>query len=95
VALGDLGDLGRQLGDPAQLTGTRPDPHVGRHRVAERRRLQLDAVARDHARSLEPLHSLGHRRRGEADPAAQLGPRDPGTGAQLGENLQVDSISQE
>ena len=63
-------------------------------RVAERPRVDLGAVAGDHAVPLEPLDALGNGGRGEADATAELRERDAPIGAQLAEDLTVDLIDQ-
>src|ERR687898_795648 len=45
VALADRRCLGRNLADPLELSWRRPDAYDGRHRVAERPRVELRAVA--------------------------------------------------
>ena len=68
----------RQLGHLRQLARSGPDPDHRAEREAERRRVHLGPVAADHAGLLEALQALGHRRRGEPDPAAELRQRQAG-----------------
>jgi hypothetical protein len=58
VTLADLRDLERELGDPRQLTGGGLDANRGQL-VAKRARVDLGAVAGDHAGALEALDPLG------------------------------------
>src|SRR5579862_7653915 len=81
--LGDLRDLGGQLGDPRQLAGGRLDADDRLELVAERSRVDLGSVAGDDAVALEPLDALGDGGRREADPPAKLGERDAPVRRQL------------
>ena len=63
VAVDHLRHLTSKLRDLLQLARRRPDPDNGCDREADRLRIDLRAVARDHARTLEPLNPLRHRRR--------------------------------
>ena len=49
----------------------------------------------DHAVGLEPLDALPARRRGQPDPAADLGDRERGILLQEAENLAVDGVHAE
>src|SRR5438045_1548547 len=92
VALADLGDLGRELGDLREPSGRRADAHDGGQRVAERARVDLGAIAGDHALALEALHARGNRGRREPDAAAELGDRKPAVGRELADDLTVDLV---
>ncbi len=94
VALPHLRRLARDLGNPLELARRRPDPNDRRHREAERRRIDLGAVARDHARALEPLDALGDRGRRHADAAAELCHADAAVGLELSEHAQVDIVEE-
>ena len=59
VALDDLGRRARDVGDGGDLPRRRAHPQHGGERVAERARLDVDAVAGDHAVALEPAQALG------------------------------------
>ncbi len=88
-------DLGRGLGELRHAgnlpwRGANPDHRA--ERIAERARVELGAVAQDHAVALEPLDALGHRRGREADPPAELGHAEPRVGLELGEEASVDRI---
>ena len=50
------------------------------------------AVAADHAVLLQPREALGHRRRREADAAAELGERQARVGLQLGQQADVGVV---
>ena len=92
VALGDLRDLGGELGDPRQLAGGRLHADDRLELVAECARVDLGSVARDHAVALEPLDALGDRRRREADPPAQLGERDAPVRRELADDSTVGLV---
>ena len=85
MALDDLGRLPREVGDGAQLARRGPDADEHAEAVAEPARVDLGAVAGDHAVLLEAPQALGHRRRRQPDAAAELGERRAGVGLQLGE----------
>ena len=84
----------RELRDLLQLAGGRPHPHHGRDRKADRLRIDLGAIARDHPGALEPLDALTYRRRREVDPPAELGHGDPGVGLQFLNEATVDRVKQ-
>src|SRR5207247_6347464 len=67
MALAYLRDFQRQLRDPRQLAlgGLGPDNRC--QLVAKGARIDFGAVTGDHARTLEALHTLGHRRRRPVD----------------------------
>ena len=92
VALDDLRRVAGDVGDLAQLARGRADADDDAERVAERARVDLGAVAADHAVLLEPREPVGDRRRGEPDPAAELGQREPRVLLQLGEEAEVGGI---
>ena len=73
VALPHLGGLPRDLGNPLELARRGPDPNDRRHRKAERRRVDLGAVAGDHARL---ARAAGRARRPRA-PTCRCGGRAP------------------
>ena len=73
-----------------ELADRRLDADDRGERVAERARVDLGAVAGDHADLLEAPHALGHRRRGQADPPAQLSEGDPAILGQFADDLPVD-----
>jgi hypothetical protein len=92
MALGHLGDLGSELGDPLQLPGRRLDADDRGQLVPERAGIDLGAVAGDHARALEALHAFRRRRRGEAHPPAELRERDPAVRDELADDLAVRCV---
>ena len=63
-----------QLGDLRQLAGAGPDAHPRGDRQPDRGRVDVEAVAADHAGPLEPADPLAHRGRGHADPARPAPP---------------------
>src|SRR5262245_65072945 len=95
MALDDLGNRGGQLGDLGELARSRPDPNPGRHREADRGRIDLEPVATDHPALLEPLYALGDRRRGHPDPAAELRHADSGIGLQGAQDANVYRIERD
>ena len=94
VALADLRGTGGQLGDPGQLARAGPDPDPGGQRQAERGRVDVEAVAADHAGLLQPGDPLPDGRRGHAHPAGQLGGAGPRVGGQLVQQPPVDLVQQ-
>ena len=67
-------------------------PHDRGELVAERTRVELRAVAGDHAGALEALDALGGRGRREVDAPAELGERDPAVRDELGDDLAVGGV---
>ena len=67
------------------------DPDDGRERVAEGPRVHL-GPERDRAGVLQPPQPLGHRGRGQPDPAAEFGDPHPGIRLELGDETQVDVV---
>jgi hypothetical protein len=92
VALAHLANFLRELRNPRQLTWGGLDAHDCRQLVAEGAGIDLGAVAGDHTGSLETLNPLGHSRRGEVDPSAQLGDRDAAVPCQLADDLTVGRV---
>src|SRR3954447_6421884 len=87
-----LDDLGRALGELrhlAYLAWRGPDPDDHPERQTERARVDLGAVALDHAGLLEPRQALGHRRRGKPDAATQLRERQAGIFLELSKQTQI------
>src|SRR5204863_7560238 len=89
MALADLGDLERKLGDPRELTRGRLDANDRGQLVTERARVELGAVAGDDARLLEALDPLGDRRGGEVDAPAELGERHAAVCGEFADDLTV------
>ena len=91
-ALDDLGRLHGERRDLVQLArrGAHADDHA--EREAERARVDVGAVAADHAAALEPREPVRDRRGREADAAAELGERQPGVGLQLGDQGEVGVV---
>ena len=77
VALDHLRSTPGDVGDLVQLTRRRAHADNGAQPVAERGRVELGAVAPDHAVALESLQPLGHRRRGQADAPPEFGQAQP------------------
>ena len=92
VALDDLRDLARDVPDPLELPARRGHPHDGGDRIADRARIDARVVARDHAEPLQTLHPLPDGRRGEVDPASELGDRDASVQLQLADDPSVDLV---
>src|SRR5262245_29354963 len=92
MALADLCNLGGELRDAGQLPRGRLDPHDRGQLVAEPSRVDLGAVAGDHAGPFETLHALRYRGRGEIHTPAQLGHRHTTLAGQLAEDLTVGIV---
>jgi len=94
VALHHLGDSARQLGDFGQPARVGPDPHVGGQGQPERGRVEVEAVAPNDARLLQPAHAFGHSGRRHTHPPPQLRHRQAGIVLQLLEQPHVDRVEQ-
>ena len=92
MTLADFGDRGRELGDARQLSRSGLDPDDRGQLVAEHARVDLGAVAGDHARPLEPLDALRDSRGRQADSSAELRERDTSIGGQFTEDLTVSCV---
>ena len=92
VALDDLGRVAGDVGDLAQLARRRADADHDAERVAERARVDVGAVAADHAVLLEPSEPVGDRRGRQPDAAAELGQREPRVVLQLREQPEVGGV---
>jgi len=86
MALADLGRLAGDLRDALQLTRSRADADDGCDGVTESGRVEVGLVAPDHSGALEPLHTLGDRRRREPDATSELGHSESPAGLKLAEN---------
>jgi hypothetical protein len=92
VTLADLGHLGRERCDLREPSRSRPDAHDGGQLVAERARVDLGALARDHLLALEALHASSDRGRREAHATIELGDRESAVGRELADDLTVDLV---
>jgi hypothetical protein len=92
VALADLVNPAGQLGDPGQLARRGPDPDERGDRQAERGRIDLQAVAGDHAGPFQALNSLGNRRGGHPDQPGQGRHADSRAGLQFPEQCRVGLV---
>lgn len=95
VTFDDLRHAPREIGDFGELAGCRPDPDDREDRVAERGRIDLQAVAADDSRLLHPLEAFAHRGGGHADAPGKHGEREPRIGAQEPEQGAVLPVEQE
>jgi hypothetical protein len=91
-ALDDLRCGTGDLGDPLQLPARGPHAHDGCDRVADRFRVDDGLVPGDHTRPFEPLHTLRHRGRGQADAATELCHREPPVSSQFLQQSTVDVV---
>ncbi|MDX6571513.1 MAG: inner rane transporter RhtA [Gaiellales bacterium] len=78
MALDDLRAGSGQLAHALQLTSGRPNADHRAEGIAQCSRIDIGAIAPDHALALEALQALGDRRRREADAPAELGPAETG-----------------
>ena len=92
VALRHLGRLAGDLRYALELSGSRSDPYDGRDGIPERLRVELGVVPGDDSCPLQPLHSLGDRRRRKADSAAELGHPEARVLAELGQDSEIHRI---
>jgi hypothetical protein len=94
VALEDLRRVFRDLGDPVELAHGRPDANHRCDREAEGARIDLRPIADDHPGLLQTLHTLGHRRGGQAYAAPELGHGQPGVGLELAQDPSIRAVQQ-
>ncbi len=92
VALRYFGGVGSDLANALELARRGPDPDDRRDGEAERTRIELGAIARDHASSLEPAHALGDGGGGHPDAATELGEADAAVPLELCEETKVDRV---
>jgi hypothetical protein len=91
----DLHDLRVVLGSAGlqqALGETAPHLHERHQWEAGPPRVDLRAVAGDHARLLEAAHPLGHRGSGQVDPAAEFLEGQAAVGLELGQEPPVDVV---
>ncbi len=93
-AIDDLGCVLRDLGDLAQLPGSRADANDAGQAQAEGTRIYLGVIAENHLLLLEASEALGHRRRGQSDSPAQFGVTQSRVGLKLGEETEIYAVEQ-
>src|SRR5215210_4788887 len=92
AALHHLGRLHGELGDVLKLARRRPDPDHDAEHETQGPRVDLGAVAGDHAVALEPLHAFGDGGRRQADAPPQFREGQPGVGLELGQQAPVGRV---
>jgi len=94
VTLADLDGFARDLRDPLELPGRRPDPDNRRDRVAERPWVEIRVIPTDRVRTFEPLHALGDGGCRQPHPTSELGHTETALRMQLTEDAQVHIVEQ-